>query len=511
MGNMKIAAAVSGVLAACAAPSAFASYVGEPAAQTTAAAAPAANFFWLAGSSAAVSGFGTSVGADLCNTTASPVVTFQTIPGKVPAAQNAGTPVPAVGTPDFRMFSCTANTTLGTLAGQTINVAYRADGGSVVGAYAPLRNVPVNELDITTAWCTADASTANTYDCATALNTTLAVPAGALAITGTTTANGPHDTYGGALVPHTLFYGISDLEPGAFGNPQLAPKTPWAGGGNNDPLVAGLGAPYPYTFLGADASPGTLQAMPHTLLFQQTFGFVASTNLNITDISSADVSAILSGTITDWAKIPRTAADPGFPGPVTAGKTKIVVCQRDLGSGTRTSADVIFTGDGCNTVGAALKNVDANANSDNFSTPDELACVNVSTGNAIGYVSVDNFSKVVPGGTTYQSVHSLTLDGRTDSNAAAAVGGIQYAVEASLNKNVAYVPSAQENIFFPRLITDLQQIATAPQSAQINTLPGHGTNVSNAGTVQVNGKINMTSFVRDTNGLGNSCSNLNVQ
>jgi PBP superfamily domain len=509
MRNMKIAAAVSGVLAACAAPSAFASYTGEPAAQTTAAAAPAANFFWLAGSSAAVSGFGTSVGADLCNTSASPIATFQTIPGKVPTAQNPGAPVPAVGTPDFRMFSCTASAALGTLAGQTINVAYRADGGSVVGAYGPLRNVAVNELDISTAWCSADA-TLNTYDCATALNTTQPVPAGALAITGTTTANGPSDSYGGALVPHKLFYGITDLEPGAFGNPALAPKLAWAGGGNNDPLVSTLSAPYPYTFLGADASPATLQAMPHTLLFQQTFGFVASTNLNITDISSADVAAILSGTITDWAKIPRTAAD-GAAGPVTAAKTKIIVCQRDLGSGTRTSADVIFTGDGCNTTGAALKNVDANANLDNFSTPDELACVNASTGNAIGYVSVDNFSKVVPGGSTYPNVHSLTLDGRTDNNGASAVGGIQYAVEASINQNVAYVPSANENIFFPRLIIDLQQIATAPQSAQVNTLPGHGTNASNGGTVQTNGKINMTSFVRDLNGLGNSCNSLNIQ
>jgi len=511
MRNMKIAAAVSGVLAACAAPSAFASYVGEPAAQTTAAAAPAANFFWLAGSSAAVAGFGTSVGADLCNTTAAPISTFQTIPGKVPAAQNAGTPVPAVGTPDFRMFSCTASAALGALAGSTINVAYRADGGSVVGAYAPLRNVAVNELDITTAWCVADASTANTYDCATALNTTVAVPTGALAITGTTTVNGPKDTYGGAVVPHTIFWGISDLEPGAFGNPAVAPKTPWAGGGNNDPLAAGLGAPYPYTFLGADASPATLQAMPHTLLFQQTFGFVASTNLNITDISSADVAAILSGTVTDWSKVARTAADPGFPGKVTVAATPIVVCQRDLGSGTRTSADVIFTGDGCNTTGAALKNVDANPALDNFSTPDELACVNAGSGNAIGYVSVDNFSKVAPAGATYPNVHSLTLDGRTDSNAASAVGGIQYAVEASINKNVAYVPNANENIFFPRLITDLQQIATAPQSAQINTLPHHGTNASNSGTVQVNGKINMTSFVRDTTTLGNSCSSLNLQ
>jgi hypothetical protein len=500
---MKIAAAVSGILAAAAAPSAFASYVGEPAAQTTAAAAPAANFFWLAGSSAAVAGFGASVGADLCNTNLSPVVTFQTIPGKVPAAQNPGTPIPAVGTPDFRMFSCTANTTLGALAGQTINVAYRADGGSVVGAFAPLNNASVNELDITTAWCSADA-TANTYDCATALNTTQAVPAGAAAITGTTTANGPGDSYGGALVKHTIYYGISDLEPGAFGNTENG-QQPHAGGGNNDPLKTGLGAPYPYTFLGADAGTNTLQAMSHTLIFQQTFGWVANTGLGISDISSADLAAILSQQTTDWGKIPKTAAD-GAAGPVAAAGTKIVVCQRDLGSGTRTSADIVFTGDGCNPYGAGIANVAANPTADNFSTPDELACVN-STPNSIGYVSVDNFSKA---GTTYPNVKALTLDTRTAANTLTATGSYQYAVEASINKNAAYSPSANENIFFPRLLTDLQAIGTAPQSAQINALPQHGGNVSNNGTIKVNGKIQVTSFARDLV-AGNSCSFLNLK
>ena len=502
MGNMKIAAAVSGILAAAAAPSAFAAYVGEPAAQTAAAAAPAANFFYTGGSSAAVSGFGTGVGADVCQ--AGTLATFVTIPGKVPAAQNPGTPIPAVGTPDFRMFSCTANGNLPTLTGQTINIAYRADGGSVVGAYAPLNNAAVNELNIATAWCVADASTANQYDCATALNTTQAVPAGAAAITGTTVANGPADSYGGALVKHTLYYGISDLEPGVFGNSK---GNHGAGGGNDDPLSSSAGAPYPYTFLGADATVNQLQAMTHTLVFQQTFGWVANTALGISDISSADLAAIMSGATTDWAHIPKSAAD-GAAGPVAGPGTKIILCQRDLGSGTRSSADIVFTGDGCNPYGAAISNtyIPLGANNDNFSTPDELACVQANA-NSIGYVSVDNFSKA---GTTYPNVKALTLDGRTASNAATATGSYQYAVEASINKNGAYAPSANETAFFGRMVTDLQALATAPQSAQINALPGHAGNVSNNGTVQVNGKINVTSFARDTL-AGNSCSLLNLK
>jgi hypothetical protein len=497
---MKLAAAISGILAAAAAPSAFAAYAGESAAQTAAAAAPAGNYFWLGGSSAAVAGFGTGVGADLC--AAGTIATFQTIPGKVPAAQNPGTPIPAVGTPDFRMFSCTAGASLGALAGQTINIAYRADGGSVVGAYAPLHNSAVNELDIATAWCVQDAGGGLTYDCATTLNTTAAVPAGAAAITGTTTANGPADSYGGALVKKTLYYGISDLEPGVFGS---SAGEHWAGGGNDDPMDPALGAPYPYTFLGANEDANVLQAMPHTIIFQQTFGWVANTGLGITDISSGDLAAILNQTTTDWGHIPKTSG----VGPVAPLHTQIVVCQRDLGSGTRSSADIVFTGDGCSPYGAAIKNTDANPLTDNFSTPDELACVN-STPNSIGYVSVDNFSKVVPAGSTYPNVHSLTLDGRTASNAATATGSYQYAVEASLNKNGAYVPNANENIFYPVLITDLQSLTHAPQSAQINALPGHGGNAENNGTIQVNGKVNVTSFARDTVS-GNSCSALNLK
>jgi hypothetical protein len=138
-----------------------------------------------------------------------------------------------------------------------------------------------------------------------------------------------------------------------------------------------------------------------------------------------------------------------------------------------------------------------------------LACVN-STPNSIGYVSVDNFSKVKPAGSTYSNVHSLTLDGRTASNAATATGSYQYAVEASINKNAAYSPSSNETTFFARLITDLQALATAPQSAQVNALPNHAGNSSNNGTVQVNSKINVTSFQRDTTGAGNSCSALNI-
>jgi hypothetical protein len=350
----------------------------------------------------------------------------------------------------------------------------------------------------------ADASTANQYDCSTAINTTQAVPAGAAAITGTTVTNGPGDSYGGALVKHTLYYGISDLEPGVFGN---AKGNRGAGGGNDDPVNGGAGSPYPYTFLGADATVNQLQAMTHTLVFQQTFGWVANTNLGISDISSADLTAIMSGATTDWSHIPKTAAD-GAAGPVTATPTKIILCQRDLGSGTRSSADIVFTGDGCNPYGAAISNtyIPLGASNDNFSTPDELACVQANA-NSIGYVSVDNFSKA---GTTYPNVKALTLDGRTASNAATATGSYQYAVEASINKNGAYAPSANETAFFGRMVTDLQALATAPQSAQVNALPGHAGNASNNGTVQVNGKINVTSFARDIL-TGNSCSMLNLK
>jgi hypothetical protein len=496
--NIKLTAAVAGILALGAASSSFAG--------VTQAQALAGQSFWMGGSSAAVSGFGTAIGADLCGGAAN-VSEWVTNPSKMPTTRNAG----AVGTPDFRVFSCVAAAGK-PFAGNVVTIYYRAEAGSVVGVYAPYNNVAVNELNLATAYCVADPGNPQSdgstqYDCATSNNAAEypAAPAGG-SVVGTSPIQGPGDGYTGSVALHTLEVGISDVEPGALGN-SLGEL--WAGNGNNDPVSGAY-----YTFLGNDATPNQLQNMPHSVLFQQSFGFIASKGLGISDLPSAAISSILAGVVTDWSKVAQGsvlngAANPNEGKPVAAAATPIVICHRDLGSGTRTSADIVFEQDGCDPTGATKELIDNGAVPDSFSTGDVLACVQGQAA-AIGYVSIDNYSKA--GAAPYANTVALSLDGRTPSNLLTAVGGWQYAVEASANENptLNFNAGNLQTFYTNYLIPALKALATAPQSAQVNALPGIGGNASNSGTVQTNGKIHVSSFVRNSS-KGNSCNPLYQQ
>jgi hypothetical protein len=492
MSYPKVTAAVAGILAAAAGAPVFAATVTQAQAATGVA-------FYLGGSSAAVSGLGIGVGADLCGAGAN-LAEWVTDPSHEPVTDNPG----LTGTPDFRAFSCTA--TSGVYSGQVITIYYRAEAGSVIGVYAPYNNVAVNELDLSKVTCIADTHNPQSdgstqYDCATSVNASdFPGSTSSNQVVGNNQSVGQTDGFSGGVTKHKLDFGISDVEPGALGNN----LSHWAGGGNDDPVTGGY-----YNFLGADHTPAQLQAMTHSLLFQQSFGFVANKGLGITDISSAAMSQILAGNLTDWSLVPQTSgANQGKP--VTASATPIVVCHRDLGSGTRTSVDIVFDTTGCNPYGSVSGLTDLGSVADSYSTPDVLACVQGNTG-SIGYVSIDNFSKA--GVAPFGNVTALTLDGRTASNLLTAVGGWQYAVEASWNANATQDGTLDANhvSFYNHLLADLQALATAPQSAQVNVLPAIGGNSSNNGTVQKNGKVYVTSYVRDANGgsgAGNSCNPL---
>jgi len=480
MSNLKIMAAVAGVLAAGAASTGVAAVVT----QSQAASAPFQ--FYMGGSSAAVSGFGSAVGADMCQS--GTLATFVTNPSKQPSSGL----ITAPKTPDFRAFSCVAAKPA-TFAGQIVTIYYRAEAGSVVGVYAPLNNVAVNQLNLNTALCIADPSTSGQFDCATSNN-----PGGVTgqnstnSVVGDSPDNGPGDTYTGAVTSHIMEYGISDVEPGALGN---SLGEAWAGNGNNDPVTGSY-----YTFLGVDHTPDQLQAMTHSILFQQSFGFVANSNLGISNLTTGEVASILAGTVTTWNKV----INPATGTPVTTAATPIVVCHRDLGSGTRTSADIVFEKDGCDPGAATVPLNDFGSVPDSFSTGDVLSCVNSTTG-SIGYVSIDNYSKA--GVSPYTSVTALSLDGRSPTNALTAEGGWDYAVEASANKNTNISFNSNQTAFYGYLIPALQALATAPQSAQVNALPGVGGNSPNNGTLQTNSKIHVTSVYRALSG-GNSCNPL---
>jgi hypothetical protein len=489
MSIVKISVALAGIIAASAASVSLAATTQTGVTQSQAVGGIS---FYMGGSSAAVSGFGSAVGADLC--VAGSLTTWVTSPSTQPS--NGANTAPK--TPDFRVFSCNTKPGKVFTNSTTITIYYRAEAGSVVGAFAPLNNVQVNQLNLSAALCLPDLSSNNQFDCATSNN-----PGGVTGANGTNSVvgdspdNGPFDSYSGAVARHALEYGISDVEPGALGNPL---GEAWAGGGNDDPLYAFSTAPYTYTFLGTDATPDTLQAMPHTLLFQQSFGFVASKNLGLTNLTTAEVASILAGTVTDW----KNVINPSTNLPVTSVSTPIVVCHRDLGSGTRTAADIIFEKSGCDQPGATVALADNQTVPDSFSTGDVLACVQGQNA-GFGYVSIDNNSKAGSG--AYTNVTALQLDGRTPSATLTAEGGWDYAVEASANKNSHISFNSNQTAFYGYLIPALQALATAPQSKQVNALPGVGGNVKNNGTLQTSGVINVTSVYR-SNTTGNSCNPL---
>lgn len=466
MDNRIIASAVAGILAAAAAPATFA----QP--PTAAQAAAAKIVFYVSGSSAAAAGFAAAVGADLCGGSSN-LSQFTTVPSTA-----------TTSTPDFRAYSCTSaggtSKAGGTIpfGGSLVTIYYRAEGGSVTGVFPVINDTSINFLDLSTA-CTG---TAGTQLCT---------------VGGTSAGNGPSDSFTSGVAKHASEFGISDLEPAVFGAASGTFKH--AGAGHEDP--SGV---YTTSFIGPDQTQQALSAMSQTRLFQQTFGIIANSNLGITDISSDAVQAILAGTVTDWGLIPTSSGSS-----VASAGTTIVVCQRDLGSGTRSGADVYFTQDGCNVVspGTALTDRAGKASqpaADNYSTLEELACVQGHS-NSIGYVSIDNETSThIGSGAPFPSVVGLTLNGITPSNLGTATGAYQFAFEASGNDNpTAQAANTNAAVFYPYLKKVLQNVNTAPQAVDINALAFVGNKPSaNVSGTKV-GSIYISAYDRG----GNSCKN----
>jgi len=467
MTQTKIAAAVAAALG----------LAGASAMATTPTPAQASNpahSIFMGGSSAAAAGVVTFLESTICGGSWSLFTT----------------PTSSVGLGDFRAVSCTAASGQ-PFSGTTLTVWYRPEGGSVIGVLPVINNISIKQLDMQNAACiqTGTNGTTATYTCT---------------VGGSAAANGTNDTWGPGVLSHNLDMGVSDLEPGVFGNPGIGGTNAWAGGGNHDP--AG-GTVYATAFTGPDQGVDALQAMTHSIIFQQTFGFVVSSNLAITDLPREQIAAIYDGLVTDWSKVTSG-------GNTAVGSGTIVVCNRETGSGTRASADLFLNGTGCNSVGAnnALVGVAGSVvggvtePADNFQTIAELDCVNSHT-NAIGYVSVDNFSKVGVG-KSFPSTVSITVSGTAATIANSAVGDYQYVYEASLNKNNH--SSGDGGTFFTALGPVLQNVNTTSNSAQITAIPGLSSNAAST-PLQTGAPsgVKTSDFTRGASAGGNSCTNYN--
>jgi hypothetical protein len=465
MRNSKIAAAIATALS-------LGSFGLAQAAPTPAQASNPQHKVFMAGSSAAAAG----------------VLTFleSTVFGG--AYSVFTTPTTAVGQGDFRAVSGTAVAGQ-PFAGQTLTVWYRPEGGSVIGALSVINNIAVKQLDMQNAACTVSGSTA------------AAVAYTCTGVAGTASVNGTNDTWGGGVLTQASDIGVSDLEPGVFGNTGLGSTNAWAGAGFHDPVGT-----YSAAFTGPDRSVDDLQGMTHAIVFQQTFGFIASSNLAITDLPREQIAAIFDGTVTNWNKVTSgiNTALPSAP---------IVVCNREIGSGTRASADIFLNGTGCNSVGAVQPLAEVAGSTvggvvepaDNFQTIAELDCVN-SHSNAIGYVSVDNFTKVGVGG-TFPNAVALTVSGVKASALDAGLGVYDDVYEASVNESAT--PSADGGAFYTALVPALQNVNTTSTSAQITAIPGLASNT--ASTPLQTGSpsgVKTSDFTRGASGGGSSCTPL---
>jgi hypothetical protein len=433
---------------------------------------------FMAGSSAAVNGvlaFIETAANGVCGNAAYSVFT---------------TPTGVPGQPDFRAVSCYAANSTYFASGNSVTIWYRPEGGSVVGVFPIYNNKQINELNISAAGCVTTASNATSaaYNCT--------------GVLGSTPANGTNDTFSGGVFSTTVDIGISDLEPGVFGNINIGQTHAWAGGGNNDPTTAPT---YSSGFTGNDISVSALQGSTwsHALIFEQVFGFMVNTALGITDLPKQQLAAIFDLGTTDWNKVANGKSSSGV---VSSATNAIYVCNRELGSGTRASTDVFLNGDGCNTVGSSVVSVPETGNVDNFATALEIDCVN-SHANGIGYVSIDNYSKL--GVSPYVNVNAISVSGVTATQLNAATGVYDYVYEASINKNNS--ASADGNTFYTAVVPILQAVNTTAKSGQVLAIPGLNGNTATIPLTTGSPSTEFTSLFNRGVGAGNSCTPLIYQ
>ncbi len=449
--NKQVAAAIAAALG-------LGVYQAAEAFPTAAQAAAPAHAIYIAGSSAAANAVINYIETTVCGGSGWSVFT---------------TPTNLVSLPDFRAVSCTpVGGQIG--AGTTVTYFYRPEGGSAVGVLPVINNISVNQLNPATAAC----NTTNTTQATAAYSCT--------GVAGTTPGNGTNDTFGPAGVSkHNIDIGVSDLEPGVFASVALGGTNSYAGGGNHDPFGT-----YAASFTGPDVSVDDAQAISNPS-FQQAFGFVVSANLHtagVTDLPKSQVANLYLGNVTNWNQVfLASGANVG----VSAAP---VICNREVGSGTRASASIFLFADGCNGSGSTIAELaGATINgtvepTDNFATINELDCVN-SHSNAIGYVSIDNFAKTAQNSSTFAQTWPITVDGVANypGTGNAQNGARQYAVDAahdwfegSLNLN-SHASADGKNFYTGFLVPNLQsQNANVGSSYQFMAIPGLGTNAAGA-------------------------------
>jgi hypothetical protein len=411
----------------------------------TQARAPAASLV-IAGSSAAESSVAAAVGADICGGAANMLT-----------VQSAG------GSGNFFAFSCAPTITIsGVPSGGIVDIYYRTEGGSVVGALPIVGNTSIKRLNLLDSSCAVSGTS------------------GTCSVTGLTATAGTQDTWGGAVIADSVQLGVTDVEPAQLGQT----------------------ADYPSAYLPSafgTATAASLAKLPTAKIFQQVFGIVVNTTGGAfaaggVNLGKESIQNILLGNYTDWSAVPNATTGAKL----TATSQAITRVDREQGSGTRTATNIYFFNYGCGNTQA----IDSTGETLNFSTTDELTKAN-STPGAIAYTSID---QILKNSATWPNLVLASINGVAPSNLAAATGAYDYWYEATFVTNAATLTGASAAIATV-LENNLPTLAGAPGTPDVNVIPNFKGNIpavplTAKGTPGVTSTIYVNPFTR----AGNSCN-----
>jgi len=439
MNNLKIAAAVALAIGSTAARQA--AFAASPTAAQCAHGAAAAELY-VGGSSAAQPSFATALANDLFDANGETTISA---------------PATASANGNFKAYCgfAKAGNGAGVATGAVVNVYYRGEGGSVIGALPVVSGKPIKFLDLTASGCAVTNPS----------------------VVGLSVNVGTTDGWTGCVTTHAVEMGVTDLEPTVF----VTPNYPSA---------------YSTTVFGS-ATKAQLAALTSTQLFQQVFGlFVNTSGINgggtgqAIDLSRETVSNILQGNYTDWTAVPTSSG-----GHVSSVSKAITLVNREAGSGTRTGATIQFLGTNCNT--AYQRNLlDPTPGSDGYATGDVLATA-ASTPGAITYASIDNNGKQA-------NLTMVSLSGVTPTNLAATSGTYDWWFEATAQKG-NITSTGGLGIYNWLVGGELANVGTAPHAVDILAIPNLGTNVP-AVPVVASTVGGVTIYINPFTKSGNSCN-----
>jgi hypothetical protein len=350
-------------------------------------------WFVIAGSSAAESSIAAAVGNIICGGAENMLT-----------VQSRTSPETGEGSDNFFAFSCFPVAAYeATVEPSVVNVYYRAEGGSIVGALPIVNNTQIKRLNLSDTSCGVSGVSGTSGLC---------VVSAASATAGT------QDGWTGAVTPDYVHLGITDVEPGKL-------------------TGANFPSNYSKTAFGS-ATPAQLGTLGTMRLYQQVFGLVVNTSggqfLSPISLGIEAAANIMLGNYTDWNAVPN----PTTGAPLTSTHLAITRVDTSPGTGTRAAANIFFLNYGCGNTNA----IDSTGEAVFSSTADALTQANSIPG-AITYTTIDQI--LTPSNhAKWPNLALVSIGNTAPSNLAAAVGSYGFWYEATMIPNEAGITAEPE-------------------------------------------------------------------